>query len=551
MNAMLPQPDVLTPQAAPVRPELPSPFGELCELARRLQQEPSFRMGGRAVGLCFGEGSEVFGVDFLAAHTLKIRDRSGALKVLRPNPAQQEFSRRRGQRNIILKARQLGMTTWIAARFFVKTLFLPGTVTLQVAHTLESAQQIFLIVQRFLQNLPEEHLRVVRTVRANVRELAFAHNDSRYIVDTAGNEHAGRGLTVHNLHASEVAMWPHAPRETMAALLAAVPADGCVDIESTPHGAAGYFFEEWSSATQTGGTTEQNFTPHFFPWWVEDSYRIPLLPDEGVVPENKEEELLVEQAQLSPEQVKYRRQLRARFGVLAPQEFAENAEECFLVSGRPVFDVVAIEGRLRGLALKHGSRVEFQSTADVIEWFPPEPGKCYVIGADVAEGSDGGDFSAAVVIDVETGLQCAELCTRKPIGRFAEELARLGKRFNHALIAVERNNHGHAVLYALQHQYFYPRIYRQTDGQGESKPGWLTSAITKPQAINLLGSLLQSNISVFHSRRLLEQCRGYSYLADGSPGALPGAHDDLVMAVAIAHAVRARGAGAQFASVKL
>jgi hypothetical protein len=74
---------------------------------------------------------------------------------LRANATQRAFERRRGQRNIVLKARQMGLTTWAAARFFIRTMTQPGTLTLEVAHTQEAAEEIFRIVHRFLDFLPE------------------------------------------------------------------------------------------------------------------------------------------------------------------------------------------------------------------------------------------------------------------------------------------------------------------------------------------------------------------------------------------------------------
>ena len=68
---------------------------------------------------------------------------------------QKEFEKRRGQRNIVLKARQMGLTTWVAARFFLKTITQPGTLTLEVAHTQEAAEEIFRIVHRFVDWLPD------------------------------------------------------------------------------------------------------------------------------------------------------------------------------------------------------------------------------------------------------------------------------------------------------------------------------------------------------------------------------------------------------------
>src|SRR6201997_3736582 len=86
---------------------------------------------------------------------LKIRPRDGKSAPLQLNRAQREYSGRCTKRNIVLKARQVGITTYVAARFFMQTITRPGTLTVQVAHSEESAQAIFNIVQRFWENLPK------------------------------------------------------------------------------------------------------------------------------------------------------------------------------------------------------------------------------------------------------------------------------------------------------------------------------------------------------------------------------------------------------------
>lgn len=493
----------------------------------------------------FGRGSRVALLDALVPLFLRIRDREGQLVVLRPNHAQRRFALRRAERNIILKARQLGMTTYIAARFLLATIFRPGTVTLQVAHSLESAQQIFRIVHRFVVQLPAAVGRVILTSRANVRELAFAGLDSRYLVDTAGNRNAGRGLTIHNLHASEVALWPGDAQETMATLLASVPPGGTVEMESTPRGVGGYFHAEWLRSTSK--RNPGGFVPHFFPWWVEPAYRLPVAPGAPLEPLNAEEQALVERAGLDAAQIAFRRHLRATFGDLAPQEFAESASACFLASRRPVFDVAAINARLERLPVP----VAIASNGAEQVWLEPQPGRRYVVGADVAEGKARGDFSAAVVLDAETALQCAELLVRWPLDRFAAELAALGRRYNNALIAVERNNQGHAVLYALQHQFGYPHLYRHPTEPGATQPGWPMNVQTKPLAITLLRKMLCDAPEIIASERLLEQCRTFTYGDDGEMGSLPGAHDDLVIAMAIALAVRAQPGSVQLYAAAL
>ncbi len=100
----------------------------------------------------------------------------------------------------MLKARQLGMTTYIAARFFIQTITQPGTTAVQVAHNQESAEEIFKIVHRFWENLPEGMRQgALVTSRSNVRQIVFPRLDSEYRVATAADANAGRGMTIHNL----------------------------------------------------------------------------------------------------------------------------------------------------------------------------------------------------------------------------------------------------------------------------------------------------------------------------------------------------------------
>src|SRR3978361_954387 len=90
----------------------------------------------------------------MARDWLRIRNRDGSTKALIANAAQRSFEERRGRQNIVLKARQMGITTWVAARFFLRPVSRPGTLTLQVAHTREAAESIFCIVQRMWDELP-------------------------------------------------------------------------------------------------------------------------------------------------------------------------------------------------------------------------------------------------------------------------------------------------------------------------------------------------------------------------------------------------------------
>ena len=198
---------------------------------------------------------------------LVVRTREGRPGKLKANKVQRAFENKRGQRNIVLKARQMGLTTWVAARFFLKTITQPGTLTLEVAHTQEAAEEIFRMVHRFVDWLPDG-LREgpLKTGRANVRQIVFPEMDAEYRVVSAADRNAGRGLTVQNLHCSELARWPGDAADILAGLRAAMAPGGELILESTPQGVGGCFYEEWRKAGETGTVR------HFFPWWMEARY---------------------------------------------------------------------------------------------------------------------------------------------------------------------------------------------------------------------------------------------------------------------------------------
>ena len=182
----------------------------------------------------------------LMRELLKIRDKKGERVPFVPNEAQRIIASKWGKKNIVLKARQLGITTYVAARFFIDTITHPGTLTVQVAHDQRSAEDMFRIVHRFQENLPEE-LRegVLKTSRSNVRQLRWPHLDCEYRVETAADPNAGRGMTIRNLHCSEVAMWSRDGGEALVSLRAAVPPDGQVVLDSTQAAWSGEY-QAWS-----------------------------------------------------------------------------------------------------------------------------------------------------------------------------------------------------------------------------------------------------------------------------------------------------------------
>jgi hypothetical protein len=464
--------------------------------------------------------------DQLISGLLKIRLKKGGTRLLHLNRAQQEYSRRCSKQNIVLKARQVGITTYIAARYFLQTITRPGTLTVQVAHSQESAESIFNIVQRFWENLPKAMLKgaLVKS-RSNVRQIVVPRLDSEYRVETA-DDNAGRGMTIHNLHCSEVSRWPRGGLEALASLRAAVVPEGEIVLESTPNGAAGVFYEEWQKANETG------YTQHFFPWWYDESYR-EIVKKGQVGPLTPDEDELVKLHGLTEGQIAWRRKQWKILRGLAAQEYAESSSSCFLTSGECVFDLAAIQ-KAAGMA---GEVTESEDNGRLTIWFPPQKGRRYILGVDTAGGGSDGDYACAQVIERAMGMQCAELHGHFPPFELARRVADLGLRYDHALVAVERNNHGFGVLAHLN-QIEYGNLFEK-DGQ----LGWLTSAASRPAMIENMAAVLIAEPELFHSSRLLEECRTFVRHQDGNAAAAEGAHDDCVMAMAIALAVRRQDVG--------
>src|SRR5208283_4873129 len=322
---------------------------------------------------------------YLARELLKIRDRSGQESALIANLVQARFECERRRQNIVVKARQMGITTWVAGRFFLKTITARGVLTVLVAHTREAAEGIFRMVQRFWESLPEDMRKgCLRRSRANIGQMVFPKLDSEFRVLSASDESAGRGLTVQNMHCSELSRWPGDAAATLAGLRAALVPGGEMVIESTPNGAYGCFYEEWQQASEKG------VVKHFYPWWMEPAYV------SATVTDLRDDELaLMARHGLSAAQIGFRRGLEASYRGLRTQEFAEDAELCFRATGECCFDMEAVERRLAAVQ----EPVETRRDGALWIWLPPLPGKEYIVAVDTAGGGSEGDYAAVQVID--------------------------------------------------------------------------------------------------------------------------------------------------------
>ena len=193
----------------------------------------------------------------------------------------------------------------------------------------------------------------------------------------------------------------------------------------------------------------------------------------------------------------------------------------------------------RGLLREEGIMVRLDENPEgwVRMWHPPLPGAKYVIGSDVAEGLEGGDYSCGHVWERDPLRMVAEWHGHIEPEAFGSELAKLGRAYNRALIGVEANNHGLTTLTALRRLGYDQLYYRKTiDERSRSKTqrmGWLTTTSTKPLMIDGLAAYLAEG-GQFPSYETIGELMTYGVMADGTTNAQAGCFDDRVIASAIA-----------------
>ena len=275
-----------------------------------------------------------------ASKALKIRSKSGAVRPFKLNQAQQFVHERIEQqlletgkvRAIILKGRQMGLSTLIGGRFYWKVTHREGVRAFILTHEQASTEALFEMTERYHQHCPE--LIKPSTGASNAKELIFNKLDSGYKDGTSGNKSVGRGSAIQYFHGSEAGFWPNAA-EHAKGILQAVPdePDTEVILESTANGIGNYFHQQWQKA-EAG---ESEFIAIFVPWYWQDEYRKTVTKD---FRRSAEEQALVEVFGLDDEQLMFRRFKIAELSVdgmdgesAFKQEYPMTANEAFITSG--------------------------------------------------------------------------------------------------------------------------------------------------------------------------------------------------------------------------
>jgi hypothetical protein len=289
---------------------------------------------------------------------LRILDKEKNLVPFRWNKAQRHFHEHRTGRDLILKARQLGFSTYEQGEMFRRAVTSTRT-TMTMAHDDETTQKLRRMADRFWEHCKFNGIQPARKY-GNATLATYPEFDSECVIATAGSQEAGRGGTYSDFHGSEVAFWKDAEKIIAGAMQGGNPD---VVLESTPNGAQGYFYERCMEAL----AGDSIWTLHFYPWWWDEAYRIALAPGEALT-YTDEEARLVEKHNLTPEQIKWRRNKQKELKSLFIQEYPEDPVSCFLTSGHSYFgDLSEVFTAQRGEYIpghQYAAGLDFAQTLD-------------------------------------------------------------------------------------------------------------------------------------------------------------------------------------------
>ena len=210
-----------------------------------------------------------------ATKCLRIRTKAGDVNAFRLNSSQRYLHERleaqlrtKGKvRALVLKGRQVGISTYIGGRFYWKITHKFGVRAFILTHLDTASDNLFGMARRFHEGCPD----LVRpeTGKANAKELSFAKLDSGYKVATAGSSEVGRSETIQLFHGSEVAFWPNAENHSAGIGQAIANAPDTEDIrESTANGIGNSFYSQWKAAER--GDSE--YEAIFIPWFWHEEY---------------------------------------------------------------------------------------------------------------------------------------------------------------------------------------------------------------------------------------------------------------------------------------
>lgn len=406
------------------------------------------------------------------------------------------------RKNIILKARQLGISTITAAYCAWLMFFRRSKQILVIAIQFDVAKNLLTKVQAIIKHLPP-WFKELNKITVDNRSLLKLTNDS-FIKASATNEDAGRseGLSLVIL---DEAAFIDGMDDIWAALKPTVGRPlGRIIAISTPNGMAGWFYDMYNAAEK--GDIEWN--PTKLHWTAH--------------PE-RDEKWFNNEVKDMPR-----------------RKIAQEYECSFLASGETVInsdDLVRIRNGIKPPIYETGY------DRGIWVWDEPQPGKKYFMTVDTARG-DGEDFSAFNIFRISNMEQVAEYYGKLDTDIFADLIVQFGNEFNEALIIPENNNIGHELCKKIKDagysNLYYSKKgdhtyvpYWSVAGTPNCIPGFTMSQKTRELVFAKLEEFVRNKDIIIKSARLITELETFVW-KNGRAEAQKGKHDDLVVTAAIA-----------------
>ena len=436
---------------------------------------------------------------------------------------------------MILKARQLGVTWTAMALMLWHLLFRPGSRCVIYSYNEDEAKKAVTRAWLMYNSLPaflRDHVEVITPSRSEEPSefIKVRHKDSGLISSIQAlpaTKKAGHGETITFAVIDEAAYADYARQIYRAIVPATGRGNARLVIISTANGVGNADTGEgnyFSILYQT--QREKGIAFLFAPWHAEPT---------------RDEEWYARVAMKMDE-------------VERNQSYPLTEADAFMLSGALYFDRASLEYYrhnirrpvLRGqFAQENITKATWLQLRDgLIDVFEkPLPGRKYAIAADTATGR-GADATSAGVFDLETGALVAELHGKIDGPRLGFQLHALGRWYNTAKIAPERQGgYGEATIAFLRDGSRgtppYPNIYRHTDITKGKQPtsqeyGFPMSVKTRPQVITGLAQWLRERQFPWLSAGVVSELGTFAHASTNpSPRALDGTHDDRVMMLAI------------------
>lgn len=465
----------------------------------------------------------------------KIKNKQGHLVRFSYNRAQRLHSERSSDFDRVLKARKMGISSRRIARDLWTISTRKHQHRIALTHGGDAAGK--LIAERIQPFIDNCDFPLGLEVRGDF--ILSTRTKSRYYIGTAGAKKFGRGDDITGRHFMETAHWEKP--DVIGGVNEALT-DNADGLDETTANGHNFWRKLWLDAKKGQGSSKAIFLP----WYVEEGYvRDPAL-EPG--PLTEEEQAILQAFDLSAANIAWRRwKIRTMDDPsLFPQEYPETDEQAFLSTGRPIFDPVALykhkprtcDAKFRGYLMQKNDRIVFEpaSSGPLRVWKMPEQDHVYSLGADIAEGIQGGAYSTGEVIDLGDSEQVAEWHGHISPELFAEPLDLLARFYNQCTIIPESwpGPGGVTTAFLIQRQ---ARVWIDPESD---EPGFATHATkgnvsgSKPKMILDLNQALRDMHLTIRSPELLEELHAYIY--DEKMRMVPssGNYSDRLIAIALA-----------------